>query len=308
MNHMQQANALYQAGRYQEALPEYERLLAEQPNSAQALYLRTRCLHAIEHNSDMIRPDRLTAIADDYSRVLAIDPKHLHALNGRGTALLNCNRLDEAISDFSAAIAIGPNNASVHSNLGIALQKQLRINEAEACLNRAIAINSEHRLAKFWLGKCALLKGNYRRGLPLYEARRAPDAIKPTWLGQADVAGRTVILDIDGGYGDAIQFCRYVPMVKALGADVILAIPDTLTALMRDLPAKVVTNLGGTAGVYCPLQSLPLAFKTEPHSIPNACPYPEHASAAGAGMGSAYANIAAAAHRALLVRQPQGRQ
>jgi hypothetical protein len=112
-------------------------------------------------------------------------------------------------------------------------------------------------------------------GLPHHEWR-SPDIQHidtKRWLGNHNISGKTIMLGIDGGYGDAIQFCRYVPMVKALGADIILYVPSDLFALMRNMPATITDRIAAPFDLSCPLQSLPLAFKTELHSIPNSCPY-----------------------------------
>ena len=160
------AIALHKSGRHHEALPEYERFLAAHPHSVQAIYLRAHCLHSISYHGEIIRPDRLTVVVEDYSKVLAIEPRHMAALSNRGVALIHLGSLDLAIADFEAAIALAPNNSAAHCNLGIALQQQGRIEEAEACFNRVLAIDPEHRHAKLWLGNGAQLSGDYRRGLP----------------------------------------------------------------------------------------------------------------------------------------------
>jgi len=78
-------------------------------------------------------------------------------------------------------------------------------------------------------------------------------------------------------YGDTIQFCRYVPLIAARGARVVL---EVLTPL-----AELMTTLTGTSqivcrndplpdfDIHCPLLSLPLAFGTRLETIPSAVPY-----------------------------------
>ena len=78
---------------------------------------------------------------------------------------------------------------------------------------------------------------------------------------------------ISGSLHMTIQTAVLIETLKALGADVTVCIPDALIELMLDLPAQVASLTRGTFEFHCPLQSLPLAFKTELHSIPNACPY-----------------------------------
>ena len=102
-------------------------------------------------------------------------------------------------------------------------------------------------------------------------------SIAPLWLGDAPVAGKTVLLHAEQGLGDTIQFCRYAPRVAALGARVVLEVQRPLVDLMKTLagPAAVVAR--GDAlpdfDLHCPLLSLPLAFGTRLDTIPAEVPY-----------------------------------
>jgi tetratricopeptide (TPR) repeat protein len=215
---LEKANALYQSGRYDDALPEYERFLQAQPDSVQALYLRTQCLHAIAQRGNLAKSALLAEILDGYNRTLAIDPRHPGALANRGAVMIGLGRFDESIADLSAAIALKPANHAAHGHMGIALQNQNRIDEALACFDRALAIKQDDTSARLGVAECSLMTGNYRRGLPAYEWRfdyAGQRHMASSWYGETDIAGKTIVLGIDGGFGDAIQFCRYVPMQSA---------------------------------------------------------------------------------------------
>jgi ADP-heptose:LPS heptosyltransferase len=98
------------------------------------------------------------------------------------------------------------------------------------------------------------------------------------WLGKEPIEGKTIFINVDEGLGDTIQFARYIPMVAARGARVILAVQDALCPLLSDLPG-VVQCLPLSAGewpafdMYCPVSSLPLAFATKLETIPSRTPY-----------------------------------
>ncbi len=57
----------------------------------------------------------------------------------------------------------------------------------------------------------------------------------PRWLGREDIAGQTILLHSEQGYGDAIQFVRYVPWVVERGARILLEGHPGLMPLFRDL-------------------------------------------------------------------------
>jgi hypothetical protein len=87
-----------------------------------------------------------------------------------------------------------------------------------------------------------------------------------------------VLLHAEQGFGDTIQFARYVPLLAASGAKVMLEVQPELTALMASLEGAATVIARGAAppqqfDVHCPLGSLPLAFKTEPATVPADIPY-----------------------------------
>jgi hypothetical protein len=108
-------------------------------------------------------------------------------------------------------------------------------------------------------------------------------------LGETSLAGRTILLWGEQGFGDMLQFCRFAPLVAALGApgdgpgdvakavNVVLEMPSALARLVRTMPGPqrvVVQNEKlPEFDVHCPLLSLPLALGTTLETIPAAVPY-----------------------------------
>ena len=101
--------------------------------------------------------------------------------------------------------------------------------------------------------------------------------VEPLWLGAEDLVGKTILLHAEQGFGDTLQFCRYVPLVADLGARVVLEVPTELHELMRTLPCTVQLVSHGSPlpafDLHCPLLSLPLAFGTRLETIPARVPY-----------------------------------
>src|SRR4029079_16753872 len=99
---------------------------------------------------------------------------------------------------------------------------------------------------------------------------------QPLWLGDQPLGGKTILLHSDEGLGDAIQFARYVPMVAALGARVILEVEPPIQDLLGGITG-VSSCVGRSSSLafdlHCPLATLPLAFKTRLDTIPSAAPY-----------------------------------
>ena len=131
-----------------------------------------------------------------------------------------------------------------------------------------------------------MLTGNFEAGWAGREARwkipalslHYPKFSQPMWLGKEPIDGKTILINVDEGLGDTIQFARYVPMVAARGARVILAVQDALYPLLSNLPGiaqclPLSTSERPAYDMYCPVSSLPLAFGTKLETIPSATPY-----------------------------------
>jgi len=126
-----------------------------------------------------------------------------------------------------------------------------------------------------------MLTGNFEAGWAGREARwrmpalsaRYPRISQPMWRGAQPIAGKTLLVYADEGIGDAIQFSRYVPMLAARGARVILVVEDAVHPLLSGL-LGVTQCLPKSAAalpafdLHCPNSSLPLAFGTRLDTIP----------------------------------------
>ena len=130
-----------------------------------------------------------------------------------------------------------------------------------------------------------LLTGDFERGWTHYEWRWLKKSVIPTqrnftqpaWNGGDPIAGKTILIHSEQGLGDTIQFCRYVPLVAARGAQVIFEVQKPLQALMTSLGgAAQVVQKGGPLpafDLHRPLVSLPLAFGTRLETIPSTTGY-----------------------------------
>ena len=100
----------------------------------------------------------------------------------------------------------------------------------------------------------------------------------PLWLGRESLEGKTILLHAEQGFGDTIQFVRYARQVAERGAKtIIVEVPRELARLLLQMTGIDVVVARGAAlppfDCHCPLLSLPLAFATEPATIPADIPY-----------------------------------
>src|SRR5581483_11558553 len=100
---------------------------------------------------------------------------------------------------------------------------------------------------------------------------------RPLWLGEFPLQRKPILLQAEQGLGDMIQFARYVPLLARAGAKVILEVQRELVPLLAPIEGAAGAVARGEplapCDVHCPAGSLPLAFKTEPSTIPAEIPY-----------------------------------
>jgi Tfp pilus assembly protein PilF len=258
-----------------EALKSYDRALASEPDNVEALTNRGVALH------DLKRYDEALA---SHERALAVRPGDAAALNNRGVTLHKLRRLDEALASYDHALALRPDYAEAFVNRGVTLHDLARYGEALVSHDRAIALRPDDADAHFFGSLSRLLTGDFDHGWIEYEWRKGAstgiskrDFQQPLWLGEDDIAGKTILLHSEQGFGDTIQFCRYVPLVAARGARVLVEVEGPLRDLMMGLAGAARIIAKGSPlpdfDFQCSLLSLPLAFKTQLETIPSGASY-----------------------------------
>ncbi len=307
---MQKAAALHQSGNLDEAATQYKKLLKALPNNTILLTnLGTLALQQgnlekgvrILGKSLQISPDqpfalnnRGAALRDlkrfkdavaSCDRAIALNPNYAEAYLNRGNALHGLNRLEDAVASYDRAIALNPNYAEAYSNRGCALRDLKRLEDAVASYDRAIALNPNHAEAYWNKSLVKILKGEHEEGWQLFEWRWKKLPLKnflkkypqPLWLGKQSLSNKTLLIHPEQGWGDYIQFMRYVALVEQLSVKVILEVPAPLMSIAATLEGQFTLIEEGHSlpdfDYHCPIMSLPLAFKTTLETIPAQIPY-----------------------------------
>jgi tetratricopeptide (TPR) repeat protein len=301
--------ALKGLNRPAEAVAHFEKAIALAPDRAETHYSLGRARQVLGHRVEARQCyERAIALRPDYAeadnalavllaptdpeqalacfrRAIAARPAYADAHNNMGILLHGLGRDEEAVASYGRALAIKPDHAGAHNNLGLALRDLNRHEEALRCFELAQAIEPDHVDAHVNEALVRLALGDYAAGWKQYvwrlhsenfsKGRKRP--AQPLWLRQCDISGRTILLHGEQGLGDTIQFARFVPRVAELGGKVILAVQRPLTALMASLAGVAVIRGQGDPvpafDAFCPLPSLPLAFKTTLETIPADMPY-----------------------------------
>ena len=199
-----------------------------------------------------------------------------------GLSFAEAGAFADAEAEFRAALAINRSPAEFWANLGMMLKVMGRFDEAFEAYDAAILrapydarIRVNRAVARLHAGDLAgaWQDGSWRLatpgGLPV-------ETLLPP-LSRTDVAGRTVLLVQEEGLGDTLQFLRYVPLLAARGARVVVAVPNELRRLMQTIPGIAdvpATDAPVPAHDYhCSFNALPRVFETTLATIPADIPY-----------------------------------
>ncbi len=251
----------------------YRKILKENPHN-----------YAICNNLGHVlrKKEHLDEAVTFFEKAIQINPNFAMACANLGLALQDMGKPDDAIICFQKELQLNPNCAEAHNDLGFAFQEKEQINKAIMNYKKAIELNPTFVMAHWNLSHALLMSGDFNQGWQEYEWRwKLKDVYKlklsqPIWDG-SDIAESTILLHTEQGFGDNIQFMRYVPLVAERSARVIIGCQKELLSLFRHVNGVYQVVMFGELSpqfdVYCPLARLPLIFNASIETIPAKIPY-----------------------------------
>lgn len=251
----------------------YIKVIKHQPDNALALQL----LGAL-----FLQQNRFSEALALLSKAIEIDPVNVDAYQNRAVLFKKIGDWSEALADYDMVFSLKP-NAIAHFNRANLLDHMGAFDKALIEYDEAIRLDPKNE--SFVTNKCHLLLrlGHFKAGWKLYERRwkRKSFAQKKRYfekpqlmqLGHLqDIKGKRVLLHWEQGYGDTIQFCRFVSILSNLGAEIILEVQKPLFELMKSLNGVNTLISSGDDippfDFYSPLMSLPFVLNTTLSTIP----------------------------------------
>ena len=276
-SHANLAVVLQAQGRIKEAAAGYERALAIRGDLFDSYIGLGTCRLAQRD---------FAAAETQFRHAIAIDQRSPVAWAHAGMSIARQHRYDEALAAFARADACEetrPDEGGSFLNLAVLLAEQGRWQEALRLFERKLAAQPSVE-ANYAYAISLLTTGRLAEGWRQYEFRllreplfsRRPTFRKPVWNGQ-DVRGKSVLVRMEQGFGDFIQFVRFAPLIKALGAYVLLAVVPGLEKLASSTVGvdRIIDrdSLSVEFDYYINLLSLPRVFGTHLSSIAVDIPY-----------------------------------
>lgn len=223
------------------------------------------------------------------SRVLEIDQSNSAAILNLPAVYKDLGMMENAEDAYLKAVDL-LNDADSYYNLGNFYKETGRYQLAIDCYNVSLEKNPNHKSAKFNRAATNLTIGNFLDGFRDYEARwdayphyaKARDDYRITcWNGTDDLHGKRVLVYSEQGVGDLIQFIRYLPLVKSLGAIITVHCSEYLEPIIKKCKGVDSTITVSkredlkteTYDYQISLLSLPFYFKTNINETPNKVPY-----------------------------------
>ena len=277
-----------------------------------ALELNPNYAHAYSNLGFVLQQTRRFTEAEACLRkALALDAKMISAYNNLSLLLMDTRRWDEAEKVLRQAVQLSPKTAELHNNLGSVYQETGRSRQAEASFRQAIKANAsfaeahynlgclfkslgrleaaeealrraikwrpQYTDALFALATLYLLRGQFAKGWQNYNALRmrqlSPRAASlPRWQGE-DLAEKRLLLFYEQGFGDTLQFCRYIPPAAAQAAQTTIWVQPQLQRLLQASWPQLDFYSGEEAPAQefdyaCALPNLPMVFDAANDTLP----------------------------------------
>jgi tetratricopeptide (TPR) repeat protein len=230
--------------------------------------------------------DRYEDAKSVLEQTLRTEPNNALAWNNLATALLKLGNLPDSLVATERACALAPNYPTALQTCSDVLRAHQQWDISQAIAEHALTLDPHNKALTWTIARLQLMRGDYANGWINHEARwqgspelrkSSPDPGRPQWSGQ-DLAGKTLLVWGEQGYGDVLQFVRFVPAladrVKRNGGKLIYCcFADLLPLLARSIGETVdyVVPHDGSLPAFdyhLPLCSLPLMLGIQVEDLP----------------------------------------
>lgn len=265
------------------ALPEVNSVDATDPTESLPTASSPEVQRLFEVGLQAMQQRNLTQAVEHFQQCLAVEPDFLLARFNLGSAYIGQDRWSEALAELQQVVMAKPDFARAQNNLGWAYHNLNQIKAAIDHYRQAIDLRHQLPDAHLNLGMALLQVGEWEEGWAEYEWRQQTDQVTPfvcphpVWDGNLAL-DKTILLHTEQGAGDAMQFIRYLPLVRVRCKRVLLVCMPELASLFATVVGLDQVFTPGEIPLsefqlYASLMSLPHLLGTTLKTIPTQVPY-----------------------------------
>ena len=219
-----------------------------------------------------------------YDAALAARPGHADTLTNRGNTLQRMGRMDAAEADIEHALREAPTHPVYLLNKASFLAAAGHHDDAIVWADKAIAADPGYTPARLRRASLLIQTGDLETGFREYEARwnipnwhELPAKLPmPAWAG-GNIAGKSLLLWNEQGFGDALMYARYIPLLGEMGAHLTVMVEHPLIRLFKNsfdgMKVHDLKDPPPDADFHASMMSLPYLTETTRETIPANIPY-----------------------------------
>ncbi len=255
---------------FEDAITHYDQAIKLNSQYADAWYNKGVALQELKRYEEAIV---------HYDEVIKLLPTHAKAWHNKGVCLHDLRLYDQAILNYDEAIKLEPEYAEAWCNKGASSHEAMSLENALTYYERALQIDPNY-LETYWnKAITSLTLGDYKNGWELYEYRWKTIMSKsyrhgeiPALTSLDNLHNKKILVWHEQGYGDTIQFSRYISAITNLGAKVTFEVQEPLINLLQNsIDYCKVTQLAHEQSEFdyqIPLLSLPRLLKFDLNKVP----------------------------------------
>jgi tetratricopeptide (TPR) repeat protein len=262
----------------------------QKPEQAEQNYLKalsadSRNIDALHNLGVLYNQEGKKLQAQKYLRsAIDVQPLFAEAHNSLGQVYAESGDFARAGASYRRALCLTPGFGEALNNLGIVQQSVGELARAEATYRRALAVAPTKPEIHNNLALAQLRAGNLKDGFRRYEWRwkidawpsKMPPFPQPLWQGE-DLRERTLLIHCEQGFGDNLQFVRFLPLIRPRCGRLLLHCAPRLKRLFLCLEPMVKVFAEDEAlpdfDRHLPLMSLPRILETDLATLPTTVPY-----------------------------------
>ncbi len=197
-----------------------------------------------------------TKAIEAFRQSLKLQPQTIDAIYNLGITLDDAQKYEAAIDVLEKGLDIAPEDTDLLNAIAGASASAGYTEDAIEYYRQAIALEPDFAPFQYNLSQVLLQIGEWEKGWKLFDSRLAfrnqslnPKTDAPFWKGE-DLEGKSILVWNEQGFGDSLQFVRYVPLLQQKGAKVFLRIQPALKRLIE-------INFAEIERVFTPKEELP---------------------------------------------------